>query len=180
MAEVEVSIERDEIQRLIHSYEGLAGLVEQILNQILEAEITHHLGAQRHGRSPGRRGRRNGHYRRSLTTRIGTIELAVPRDREGRFRTELFERYQRSEKALVLSLLEMVINGVSTRKVGRITEELCGREFKRSTVSDLAKRLDVQVEACSEWPLEGGSPFLIVDATQIKVRREAAFGPRAC
>lgn len=177
MAEVEVSIERDEIQRLIHSDEGLTGLVQQVLNQLLEAEITHHLGAGRHERSPGRRGRRNGHYRRSLTTRVGTVELAVPRDREGRFRTELFERYQRSEKALVLSLLEMVINGVSTRKVARITEELCGREFKRSTVSDLAKQLDVQVEAWSERPLEGVFPFLIVDAMQIKVRREAAVRP---
>ncbi len=177
MADVEVSIERDDIQRLIHSDEGLAELVEQVLNQLLEAEITHHLGAGRHERSPERRGRRNGHYRRSLTTRVRTIELNVPRDREGRFRTELFERYQRSEKALVLSLLEMVINGVSTRKVARITEELCGREFKRSTVSDLAKQLDVQVEAWSERPLEGVFPFLIVDAMQIKVRREAAVRP---
>jgi len=177
MAEVEVSIERDEIQRLIHSDHGLAELVEQVLNQLLEAEITHHLGAGRHERTPERRGRRNGHYRRSLTTRVGTIELNVPRDREGRFRTELFERYQRSEKALVLSLLEMVVNGVSTRKVARITEELCGREFKRSTVSDLAKQLDVQVEAWSERPLEGAFPFLIVDAMQIKVRREEAVRP---
>jgi transposase-like protein len=177
MAEVEVSIERDEIQRLIHSDQGLAELVEQVLNQLLEAEITHHLGAGRHERTPERRGRRNGHYRRSLTTRVGTIELNVPRDREGRFRTELFERYQRSEKALVLSLLEMVVNGVSTRKVARITEELCGREFKRSTVSDLAKQLDVQVEAWSERPLEGSFPFLIVDAMQIKVRCEEAVRP---
>lgn len=177
MAEVEVSIERDEIQRLIHSDQGLAELVEQVLNQLLEAEITHHLGAGRHERTPERRGRRNGHYRRSLTTRVGTIELNVPRDREGRFRTELFERYQRSEKALVLSLLEMVVNGVSTRKVARITDELCGREFKRSTVSDLAKQLDVQVEAWSERPLEGAFPFLIVDAMQIKVRREEAVRP---
>jgi len=177
MAEVEVSIERDEIQRLIHSDQGLAELVGQVLNQLLEAEITHHLGAGRHERTPERRGRRNGHYRRSLTTRVGTIELNVPRDREGRFRTELFERYQRSEKALVLSLLEMVVNGVSTRKVARITEELCGREFKRSTVSDLAKQLDVQVEAWSDRPLEGAFPFLIVDAMQIKVRREEAVRP---
>ena len=177
MAEVEVSIERDEIQRLIHSDEGLAGLVEQVLNQLLEAEIAHHLGAGRHERSPDRRGRRNGHYRRSLTTRVGTLELAVPRDREGRFQTELFERYQRSEKALVLSLLEMVVNGVSTRKVARITEELCGRAFKRSTVSELAKQLDAQVEAWSERPLEGVFPFLIVDAMQIKVRREDAVRP---
>jgi putative transposase len=139
MAEVEVSIVRDEIQRLIHSDEGLAGADRAGAEPAPEAEITHHLRAGRHERSPARRGRQNGYYRRSLTTRVGTVQLAVPRDREGRFRTELFERYQRSEKALVLSLLEMVINGVSTRKVARVTEELCGREFKRPTVSDLAK-----------------------------------------
>ncbi|NIP73878.1 MAG: IS256 family transposase, partial [Gammaproteobacteria bacterium] len=177
MAQLEVSIDRDEIQRVIQDDRGLAGLVEQVLNQLLEAEITQHLGAGPHERSPERRGRRNGHYRRVLTTRVGSIELKVPRDREGRFQTELFERYQRSEKALVLSLLEMVVNGVSTRKVARITEELCGREFKRSTVSDLAKRLDAQVEAWSERPLEGAFPFLIVDAMQIKVRREEAVRP---
>ncbi len=177
MAEVEVTIDRDEIQRVIHSDEGLAELVEQVLNQILEAEITDHIGAERHERSPERRGRRNGHYSRFLTTRVGKVELSVPRDREGRFRTELFERYQRSEKALVLTMLQMVVNGVSTRKVARITEKLCGREFKRSTVSDLAKQLDVQVEAWSERPLEREFPFLIVDAMQIKVRREEAVRP---
>lgn len=69
----------------------------------------------------------------------------MPRDREGTFRTELFQRYQRSEKALVLALMEMVANGVSTRKVGRITDELCGRELSRSTVSELTKGLDGQV-----------------------------------
>lgn len=177
MAQFQGSIDREEIKRLVRGERGLAGLLEAVLNQLLEAEMTEHLGAGRHERSDVRRGRRNGHYRRSLVTRVGSIELRVPRDREGAFRTELFERYQRSEKALVLALLEMVINGVSTRKVARITDELCGREFKRSTVSDLAKQLDAQVEAWSERPLEGLYPFLVVDAMQIKVRRDEAVRP---
>lgn len=177
MAELQGSIDREEIQRLLRGDRGLAALVEAVLNQFLEAEITDHVGAGPHERSSERRGHRNGHYRRSLTTRVGGIELSVPRDREGSFRTELFERYQRSEKALVLAMLEMVINGVSTRKVARITEELCGREFKRSTVSDLAKQLDVQVEAWAERRFTERYPFVIVDAMQIKVRRDAAVRP---
>jgi len=111
---------------------------------------------------------------RGLTTRVGTIELEVPRDRTGRFQTELFERYQRSEQALVLALMEMVVNGVSTRKVKRVTRELCGRECSRSTVSELTKGLETQVEAWNERPLEGAFPFVVVDAMQIKVRRQAA------
>lgn len=174
MAEIQVTIDRAEIQRLIRDDRGLAELVKRVLNQVLEAEITEHLGAEPHERTPKRRSRRNGHYRRCLTTWVGTLELEVPRDREGRFRTELFERYQRSEKALVLTLMEMVVNGVSTRKVKRVTRELCGREFKRSTVSELAQGLDVQVEAWNERPLEGPYPFVLVDAMQIKVRRQEA------
>lgn len=174
MAEIQVTIDGDAIQEILGSDRGLAVLVERALNQVLEHEITEHVGAKKHERTPGRRGRRNGRYRRRLTTRVGTIELEVPRDRAGTFRTALFERYQRSEKALVLALMEMVVNGVSTRKVKKITAELCGREFTRSTVSELAKELDVQVEAWNERPLEGRYPFVLVDAMQIRVRREGA------
>lgn len=81
----------------------------------------------------------------------------MPRFRDGTFSTKIFARYQRSEKALVLALMEMMVNGVSTRKVRRITDELCGREFPRSTVSELAKKLDEQVDAWNERPLEGTS-----------------------
>lgn len=174
MAEIQVTIDGGGIQEILGSDRGLAVLIEQVLNQVLEHEITEHLGAKKHERTPERRGQRNGRYRRRLTTRVGTIELEVPRDRAGTFRTALFERYQRSEKALVLALMEMVVNGVSTRKVKRITAELCGREFTRSTVSELAKGLDVQVEAWNERPLEGRYPFVLVDAMHIRVRRQGA------
>jgi transposase-like protein len=106
---------------------------------------------------------------------VGTIELRVPRDRDGTFSTDLFDRYQRSEKALVLSMMEMVINGVSTRKVQKITEKLCGREFSKSTVSELSKQLNEQVEAWNERALDGQAyPFVLVDAMRIKVRRQRA------
>ena len=140
--------------------------------------MTEHIGAKPHEKSDERTGQRNGHYTRELTLRVGTLELRVPRDREGTFSTTLFERYQRSEKALTLALMEMVVNGVSTRKVSNITEELCGREFSKSTVSDLSKDLNEQVEAFNERPLDGQDyPFVIVDAMRIKVRRHRTVQP---
>ena len=95
-------------------------------------------------------------------------------DRKGTFKTELFERYQRNEKALVLALMEMVVQGVSTRKVKKITDELCGRRLSRQTVSRLAQKLDEHVQAWAERELESEYPFLIVDAMQVKVRRQQA------
>ncbi len=95
----------------------------------------------------------------------------MPQVREGGFSPDLFARYQRSEQALIVTLMEMVVNGVSTRKVARITEELCGREFSQSTVSDLSTTLDPLVEAWNERDLgQRRSPFLIVDALVVKVR----------
>ena len=91
----------------------------------------------------GRSGeRRSGYYGRTLITRIGKLELRVPQDRTGRFSTELFERYQRSERALVAALTEMYVQGVSTRKVKAITEELCGHSFSASSISAMNHRLD--------------------------------------
>src|SRR3546814_2847460 len=91
-------------------------------------------------RSDARLGYRSGHYPRTLVTRVGKLELRVPQDRAGRFSTELFERYQRSEQALVATLAEMYVQGVSTRKVKAITEELCGHAFSASTISAINKK----------------------------------------
>jgi putative transposase len=151
----------------------LRGLMEHMLQRLLEQEVTAFLKAEPHQRTDERRGYRNGHQPRTLTTRVGRLELRVPRDREGRFRTELFERYQRSEKALVLALMEMYVQGVSTRKVRKITEELCGVEVSKSQVSALAKGLDEQVEAWRGRPLGEAYPYLVVDALFEKVRHGA-------
>ena len=94
----------------------------------------------------------------------------MPRHRNGQFSTELFARYQRSEQALVLAMMEMVVNGVSTRKVEKITEELCGKKFSKSTVSELCKGLDPIVEAFKTRPLKAHYPFVQVDALYLKVR----------
>jgi len=98
------------------------------------------------------------------------MELMVPKDREGRFQTELFDRYQRSEKALTLAIIEMYVQGVSTRKVKKITEELCGLEISRSQVSRLTKGLDEEIAIWRNRPLNKEYPYLVVDARYEDIR----------
>jgi transposase-like protein len=154
-------------------------LAEVMLQRLLEEEISAHLNAEPNERTDGRQGYRNGHYKRTLTTRVGKVELLVPRDRDGQFSTELFDRYQRSEKAFVLSLMEMYVKGVSTRKVKKITQKLCGVDVSKSQVSELAKNLDEQVEAWRSRPIEKCYPYLIVDALFEKVRHGPHVKPDA-
>ncbi len=150
----------------------LREIVERVVQQLLEAEMTEHIGAAPYERVEGRTGHRNGHKPRMLRTRVGTLNLLVPQDREGTFSTRLFSRYQRNEKALVLALMEMYVEGVSTRKVKDITEELCGTSFSKSLVSSLAGELDAKLEAWRNRGLEAKAyPYLFVDARYEKVRR---------
>lgn len=174
MTQIEVSFDEETLRKVLLGDKGAEVLLEKVMNEILQTEMTEHLGAEPGERTDDRRGYRNGSYERQLTTRIGSLKLEVPRDREGTFQTELFERYQRSEKALVTTLMQMVLQGVSTRRVKKITTELCGREFSRQTVSNLTERLDEQVEAWAERPLRAEYPFLLADAMQLKIRRQGA------
>jgi len=112
-------------------------------------------------------------------TRVGKLELRVPQDRQGRFRTEVFERYQRSEKALVSTLTEMYVQGVSTRKVKEITEQLCGHEFSASTVSRLNKGMDEDLSKFASRTLEEKYPYLILDARYEKVRENGVIRSQA-
>jgi putative transposase len=149
----------------------LREIVERVLQQLLEAEMTEHIGAAPYERTAERKGQRNGHKPRALRTRVGTLNLLVPQDREGTFSTGLFARYQRNEKALCLALMEMYVEGVSTRKVKDVTERLCGTSFSKSLVSSLATRLDAELEAWRSRPLEAEAyPYLFVDARYEKVR----------
>ena len=157
----------------------MKGLIQEVVQQVLEAEMDETLQAGKSERSGERLGYRSGHYGRSLITRVGKIELRVPQDRQGRFRTEVFERYQRSEKALVGALTEMYVQGVSTRKVKAITEELCGHEFSASTISRLNQQLDEELEKFAGRPLEEDYPYLIVDARYEKVRENGVVRSRA-
>jgi putative transposase len=110
---------------------------------------------------------------------VGKLELRVPQDRQGHFRTEVFERYQRSEKALVGALAEMYVQGVSTRKVKSITEELCGHEFSAATVSRINQGLDEELGKFAERRLEEEYPYLIVDARYERVREDGVIRNQA-
>ena len=157
----------------------LRNLMKQALQQVLEAEMSEALGADKSERSEGRLGYRSGYYGRSLITRVGKLELRVPQDRQGRFRTEVFARYQRSEKALVHAVMEMYVQGVSTRKVKAITEELCGHEFTASTVSEMVQKLDGELEAFAHRKLGEDYPYLILDARYEKVRESGTVRSQA-
>ena len=167
-------------QELLRSEEDfLRPLLREIVQQVLEAEMEEALQAGKSERSETRLGYRSGYYHRTLITRVGKLELRVPQDRQGRFRTEVFERYQRSEKALVGAMAEMYVQGVSTRKVKAITEELCGHEFSASTISRINQSLDEELEKFATRRLEEAYPYLILDARYEKVREDGAIRSRA-
>ena len=155
---------------LLSTPEGLRDVIRAVMQEVLEAEMDEALGAAKGERTPERLGYRSGYYGRTLVTRVGKLELRVPQDRAGRFSTELFERYQRSERALVATLAEMYVQGVSTRKVKAITEELCGHAFSASSISAINKRLDESLAAFARRPLHEPFPYLILDARYEKVR----------
>jgi len=166
-------------QALTQDGDFLKPLVQLVLQELLEAEMDDMLGAGKSERTDGRRGYRSGYYTRNLITRVGKLELRVPQDRKGRFSTEIFERYQRSEKAFVNILAEMYIQGVSTRKVKAVTEELCGHAFSASTVSMMNVRLDQELAQFSSRQLEADYPYLILDARYEKVRTDGVIRSQA-
>jgi len=154
-------------------------LFREVLQEVLEEEMTETLQAKPGERTAERQGLRSGYYSRTLITRVGKLELRVPQDRKGRFSTQLFERYQRSEKALVSALAEMYVQGVSTRKVKAITEELCGHAFSASSISDINKTLDEQLEQFASRRLDEEYPYLILDARYERVRENGTIHKRA-
>src|SRR5919206_490100 len=137
------------------------------------------LSAAKGERTGARLGYRAGYYGRTLITRVGKLELRVPQDRDGRFSTELFERYQRSERALVAALAEMYVQGVSTRKVKAITEELCGHSFSASAISAINKKLDESLAQFANRPLVDAYPYLILDARYERVREAGVIRSQA-
>ena len=172
MADYDVTLSESTMPGLLEHPNALAQLVESVIQQVLEAQVAEHLGADRYERTDERGGYRNGYRERQLYTRVGPLTLRVPQTRDGGFSSDVFSRYRRSEQAFVLGLMEMVVNGVSTRKVSEITEALCGTSFSKSTVSRLTMNLDGRVNAFLSRRLDAAYPFLIVDALFTKSRCE--------
>ncbi|WP_108672582.1 IS256 family transposase [Peribacillus acanthi] len=144
-----------------------------VLNEFMEKERDDYLNVSAYERSMERHDYRNGYYDREFTMSIGKITLKVPRTRNGEFSPTVFEKYARCDQALVISMLEMVINGVSTRKVTHIVEQLCGESISKSFVSSLTQKLDPIVNEWAQRPLNTTYyPFLFVDAMYVKVRED--------
>ena len=169
-----------EIQKvLLDDPDFLRLMVQKNLQKILESEFENYLQAKPYERTAHRKGYRNGSYPRKLKTRVGTIELDVVRDREGNFSTELFRRYQRNEQAFVLSMIEMYLQGVSTRKVKHVVEELCGTSVSRSTVSNLTKGLEDSISNWRSRKLTGEYPYLVIDARYEDIRENGVVSSKA-
>jgi len=153
-----------------HGFDGLAEAVTVLLNSAMVAERSEHLGAGLYERSSDRRGYANGYKGKSLKTRLGTLSLRVPQTRDGEFYPQSLTRGLRSERALLVAIAEMYVQGVSTRRVKRIVEELCGTEVSSTQVSRAAGELD---EMLASWRCRdlGCYRYVILDAQYEKVRR---------
>lgn len=172
MAQLNITLNQEEILQLLSEDRDSAfkKLFQDTLNAFILAESDEQIGADRYERSGARNDSRNGFRDREFKTRIGDIELHIPRHRNKPFHTMLLENYSRSEQALVATMAEMVVNGVSTRKVSKVMETLCGTSFSKSTVSTACKTLDKSVYEFKNRALEESYPFVLVDATYFKVR----------
>lgn len=172
MAQINITLNQEEILQLLsgNREDAFKKLLQDSLNSILQAESAQQLGAEKYERSEERTDSRNGSRERQLTTRIGTLELVVPRHRNVPFKTLIFDNYKRSEAALVATMAEMVVNGVSTRKVANVVETLCGTTCSKSMVSEVCRELDQAVSEFRNRHLTRPYPFVFIDATYLKVR----------
>ena len=153
--------------------EALRQMIETALQTVLAQQFAQWLGAAAYERTAHRRGVRNGTRPRSLVTRVGRVRLQVPRDRAALFTPTVFARYQRHEQALIALLAECYLQGVSTRKVRRVVETLCGEAVSASLVSSATKRLDGTLAAWRARRLDAQAiPYLVIDAHYERIRRE--------
>jgi len=153
----------------------LAEILQLGLQQLMELERDHHIGADHYERSTRRRTSRNGYKPRRLYKRVGTLHLRVPQTRDGEFYPSILQRYQRSEKALVAALAEAYVQGVSTRKMAKVTEQLLGKEFSATTISRFSQQLDTELEAWRGRPLTQDYPYVKMDARYERCRRDGVI-----
>ncbi len=165
------------VQELFQQRDGVKRLLEELLNAAMRAEMTEQLGAERHERNPRRQGWRNGAKPRKLKTRVGELELRVPQLRNSEpYHPSMFARWQRSERALLVACAEMYFQGVSTRRVQQVLDEMCGCDVSAMTVSRVAGELDEKLAEFRERRLDQHEyPYLMIDARYEKVRRQGGI-----
>lgn len=182
MTQIHFTLDMKELQDLITNSganDASVMMLNKLFNSLMEKQRDEYCQVDTYERTDERISQRNGYYKRSLTTRVGTLNLTVPRTRDGKFSTDIFERYQRNEKALVTTILEMYVGGVSTRKVGSIVETLCGKNVSKSYVSSITKILDTEVKIFRERAIDKKIPFLMTDVLYIKVRENKRVKSKA-
>jgi len=155
---------------LTDNEKGMQQLITWFLNDVMNEEVAQQAGVPRHARSSSRRAHRNGYRSRSLKTRFGELSLQKPQLREIPFETKVFERYSRTEKALVNAIIESYLQGVSTRNVENVIAHLGVNQISASYVSKVARELDVKVSEFMERTIDSHIPYLFVDASYFKVR----------
>jgi putative transposase len=165
--------------RMEHDADFLREGVRLLSQALMEIEVEEHVGASRHERTPGRTGQRNGYRERSWDTRVGTVELKVPRVREGGYFPSLLEPRRRAERALSAVVQEAYVHGVSTRKVDELVKALGMGGISKSQVSRLCEELDEEVARFRGRPLEGSFPYVWVDATYVKARQDGHIASTA-
>ena len=173
MTQIHFTLDKVELQELIANSganEASQLILMKLFNELMERQRDDYCNVDPYERGDSRNAQRNGYYQRELTTRVGTLNLRVPRTRDGKFSTDIFERYQRNEKALVSTMLEMYVSGVSTRKVGQVVETLCGKNVSKSYVSSITKLLDEEVYKFKQRRIDKKIPYLMTDVLYIKVR----------
>jgi len=169
------STELDAVVQLLadHGFDGMAQAIETLMNEAMKLQRSDALGAAPYQRTAERRGHANGFKPKTVNSRLGRLQLQVPQTRGVEFYPTVLERGERSERALKLAVAEMYVQGVSTRKVATITEELCGLEVNSTQVSRAAALLDEELSAWRNRPL-GEIPYLILDARYEKIRHGGA------
>ncbi len=157
---------------LEHDGDFLREGVRVFTQALMELEVTRHVGAERHARTETRTGQRNGYRERRWDTRVGTVDLQVPRVRDGSYFPALLEPRRRAERALVAVVQEAYVHGVSTRRVDALIQALGITGISKSEVSRLCAALDAEVERFRTRPLTGTYPYVWLDATYLKVRQD--------
>lgn len=174
MTQLHFTLNTEDIQNLINSEvknDMANAILTKVFNELMEKERDEYLENKAYQRDPSRTTYRNGYYEREYTTNIGTITIRVPRRRDGKFSTEVFERYQRNKRAILATMLKMYVQGVSTRKVLKVIENMCGKTHSKSFVLSLTKELDEKVKLWRNSDLGTIKyPYVIVDVIYIKVR----------
>ena len=173
----------DDLLTELSNYQGenlISEIVRLGIQNLMELERDEHIGVGNYERGEDRRSQRNGYKSRQLYTRVGTLVLQVPQTRDGAFYPSILERYQRSEKALVLALAEAYLQGVSTRKMKMVTEQLMGKEFSSASISRFSATLDAELDAWRERSFTKEYPYVIVDARYESSRVDGKIIDIAC